>query len=352
MNDEKIEVLSRKLKIVEYHDAYAVVPKGQGNIHIFDNERNFVPYTSKRRMTKSEYAVPDIEESDFLKEEIEYLDEDVIYIGSLIRHYGHFIVDSSVRLWALNELGNKCRVLVKIDGMNEFYTSLFHFLGIEETRIIDLDRTKKFRNVFVPEISYLPSNYIAREFLWPFEEVIKNVNLDKPIYEKIYLSRLHFSRGKREFGEKSVQKIFEMNGYYIIYPEETPFEEQVWYYKNCNLMVTSDGTIEHNILFAKKGTKLVVLNQLSKGKMHQGAINTIKNVEAVEIDVSDKYNIWGKVLMCRTKELLDFCRANDMYIPKEFPFTQGIKKGLFRMYVWIGLCRKEIVSWFEKIRRG
>lgn len=329
----KKPVIKNQIKICKYEGAYAI-PGGQNIITIYNEEGSFVPYTSKRTyggMGYANFAAPiDIEVM-----ECGCLEEDVVYLGFMRGHWGHFLVDSSVRLWALDmaECKGK-RILLNIEGMETFYEKLFYYLGVDSSQVILLDKATRFRSVLVPELSYFPGEYISKEYLIPFNKMVNQINMDIPVYDKIYLSRVHFSKGKRELGEADIQEIFEKNGYHVIYPEELSIEEQIWYYKNCKSMVTTNGTIAHNILFADNKTELIILNRFEqKENMHQQAINLIKDIKVIYIDAYNK-DVNGNrddSLMWKTPELLDFCKKRNFQLPKEKAGRKLYLRIIFRL---------------------
>lgn len=333
---EAIEVKSEKLKIDIYDSAY-VIPGKQGILHVYDKQGEFVPFTSKRRFNRNEYSVP-VSPISVEETEMEYYDEEVVYIGFLRGHWGHFLVDSSVRLWALDlpECVGK-RILVKIEGMEEFYSKLFTLLHVDQSRILQLNKGARFRKVLVPELSYFPGKYITKDFLTPFKKISDNIFMNKAVYEKIYLSRVHFAKGKKELGEELIQKIFEENGFHILYPEELSYEEQVWYYKNCKKMVTTNGTIAHNVVYADKDVELTILKRFEEDNIHQDAINNVMSVKAQYINAYDKRSDHDNCLMVRTPELLEFCRKENMIIPRESYWKRFVDYWLFRLpylYRW------------------
>lgn len=326
-------VIKTDIGICKYEYAYAV-PGIQKVVNIYDKEGNFVPNTSKRKFGTKEYIDLDTK-IDAEKMACEYLEEDVVYLGFMRGHWGHFLVDSSIRLWALDraECRDK-RILLNIEGMESFYKKLFRYLNIKPSQIVQLDKMTRFRSILVPDLSYFPEKYISKEYLAPFEKIANRINIDMPVYDKIYLSRVHFSKGKREIGEEDIQEIFARNGYHIIYPEELSLEEQVWYYKNCKSMVTTNGTIAHNILFANDQTELIILNRFEqKENMHQRAINLIKNIKVIYIDSYNK-DVNGDrndSLMWKTPEFLEFCEKRNFKLPKEKMGRKLYLKMLFRL---------------------
>jgi len=272
---------------------------------------------------------------NFEDTEYDYLDEEVVYIGFMRGHWGHFMVDSSTRFWMLDRPECKGRrFLINIEGMDELYAKVFSYLGIDNEQVISLEQNTRFRAIYVPDLAYYPAKYISKEYLFPFEKIMSQINLQLPIYEKIYLSRIHFTKGKRELGEKDIQDVFKKNGCHIIYPEELSLEEQIWYYKNCKTMITTNGTIAHNAIFCNRDAELIILNRFCEEEnMHQRAINLIKNIKVTYVNAYHP-NVKGNKddsLMWKTDDFLRFCQERDYRIPREICGRKLYLRILFKL---------------------
>ncbi|MDD7027492.1 MAG: glycosyltransferase 61 family protein [Lachnospiraceae bacterium] len=326
-----IEIRKDSLKIECYDYGYAV-PGKQDITHIYDKAGNYVPFTYKRKYNKTEYAVPKIK-MDIPLDNVEFIDEEVVYLGFMRGHWGHFMVDSSVRLWCIDtpECREK-RMIMTIEGMNDFYKKLFSILGIEE-KILFVKKPMQFKSIYVPEISYYPGHYITKEFLYPFNKVAENIKLKKPFYEKLYFSRVNFAKGKKEYGEKEIQRIFQENGYQVVYPEELTYEEQVWLLKNCKSLATTNGTIAHNILYACDCTELIILNRFNEREnIHQKGINQLKKINVRYINAYVSGSNHDSSMLYLTKDLYEFFLEKKMkyHVSKMKIKT---KKLLFKLYI-------------------
>jgi len=309
--------IKNELFIKEYCNAYAIIG-GQGIIHIYDNDKIFIEYTSKRKVGKNYYDVPSIASNEIYGG---YVDEEVVYIGFCRGHWGHFMIDSTVRMWALLE--EKCRnkkILINIEGMNDFYYKWFEYLGIDKEHIIELKENRQYKKILVPDISYKIGEYISDRFAAVFEYVAQNIHKDLPVYNKIYLSRSHFSQKNKlkQLGEKYIQNIFEKNGYKVLYPEELSFEEQLWYYNHCYSMVTTNGTIAHNVLFMRNNTELIILHRFYEESMHQPNIGMVKNIKVIDIDAFYKNSTHDKTLMILTDDLKGFLKSRNYHYTKDW----------------------------------
>ena len=66
---------------------------------------------------------------------------------------------------------------------------------------------------------------------------------------------------RRTFGEERIQKIFQRNGYKVIYPETMPFAQQIAMVKNCRYLAGCAGTALHLAMFMAPGGTVIQLKR-------------------------------------------------------------------------------------------
>jgi hypothetical protein len=127
--------------------------------------------------------------------------------------------------------------------------------------------------------------YYSQEWLNIFDKVVSNVNI-KPVEKKrVYFTRNRFSKAKSsEIGEEIFIDVFTKNGFDIISPERCTLDEQISIIRNCNLVAAIEGSIPHNMLFAKAGQKILILNKTYGLNMMQMDINLIKSLDVTYVD--------------------------------------------------------------------
>lgn len=322
-------IQDKVLKIKEYENA-VIVPLRQGKCKngVYDSEGRYIidsgwaPFSGMTvRDEKFEHEDTDYCISD---NEVEYWSEEtVIYGGLIFGHYGHFLMDTTRRLWLDWKNCDEKIVFIADSELPEFVKEFFDLLGIQISDDMVIKKNTRFKKVLIPDFSYYHSDFITYDYKKIFDTVMQNVCLDLPVYDKIYFSRVHFA-GKgisrkggaivhHEYGENIVEKIFSMNGYKILYPEELTLKEQVHYVNNCDMMVTTNGTIAHNIIFAKENTKLVILNKFTLpyfGNWHQLALNKLREIDFTSIDVFARGSYRGFSLMILSKPLRKYFKDN------------------------------------------
>jgi len=273
-----------------FPDATIVVAKAKNCFGIFDKNGVFVKQSMMLRGKGQ--LIPSAD--DFEKPDC--FDCDAVFLGNIDKAFGHYILEHWTRAYAfLDEKYKNCKyVLVndmRFESVPNFVTELARLLGIPAENFVILSESAKFRNVYVPESSFKLVQFSSKEFGKIYAKIAENVEKNYD-FDKIYLSRAAL-KTRKTYGEEKVQKIFEKNGYKIIYPEQLPLEEQIALMKNCKSLAGCAGTALHLALFMNEGGKVI---QIRRNKNKDGncgtqyLINEAKNLDLVYIDASvEKY---------------------------------------------------------------
>lgn len=227
---------------------------------------------------------------DFDPHKVVYSDEEVIYIGALPLHWGHFLVDMVYRFWVFNDIQNENKKIVYCANGQNFKGPQLEFikmLGIDEKRLFRIDKPTCFKEVDVPEPAYMACDYYTIDYRNIFTRVVNNLDsISLQSYEKIYLSRGHFRKAKRsEIGEKHIEDNFLRNGFHVLYMEELSLKEQIFYITSSKVIAALSGTLCHNIMFANPNTTLILLNKTHLINTHQVLINQAVGCKVVYVDV-------------------------------------------------------------------
>ena len=198
---------------------------------------------------------------------IEYVDEEVLYGGFIIPHYGHFLTQSVLRLWAYfknDYQGNKIAFSAGPGDIPQYAKDFFALVGIAKENIIFVRKPTRFKKVLIPEKAVMPDwGYYSKEFLVPFHKIRDNENIAAGTAERIYMSRCKFGGKARCFGEEAIEEVFRKNGFKIVYPEMLTLEEQVSLMKGAKHLAALNGTPLNNGFFAYPGLKVWSLSRCS-----------------------------------------------------------------------------------------
>lgn len=290
--DRKNYFSKKELKTLEISDAVILPPKkrfGQweplcGNGGVIDSNGNYIKESAQIAENMSDR----VNYGYRIGNGVEYIDETVIYANHFIKHWGHFIVDVVGRLWYKNK---KYKYVFTADYGKDLtidgtFMEFLNYLGIAENNIIIINKPTRFKKVIIPESSIIPGKYYTEEYTKIFKTVVDNCPQEKTNISKIYFSRKNFKRAKsKEVGEKDIENIFLQNGFTPISPEKLSLKEQINYIQNAKEIVAISGTLPQNIMFAKKNTKLIILNKTYSLNYHIFLLNQASNCNATYIDV-------------------------------------------------------------------
>lgn len=335
-NDKYIAYLKRCTRryYKEQEPEVEVVPNGiianeHGNGYgVFDKKCNFVKSSIQNHKGRKGQFVPKIN-----CDNIEYVNSDAVYLCHCGKNnFGHFLVEYINRAWCLSDkkYQNMKIVIVNEIGcekINDYIYVLLGLLGIKSKNIILLDKTTRFRNVYIPSPAFDISAYYTDAARCMFDNIAKNTPDKNEQYDKIYLSRTAMPADRHTYGEKTIQKIFKKNGYKIIWPEKLPLVEQIALVKNCKYLAGCAGTALHLAWFMKPGGTVIQIKRntaMQDNADTQYLINTVKGVDSVFVAASveraktEHYSLTPQIIGM-TKYMKQFFDDNNFaYNEKDF----------------------------------
>lgn len=224
----------------------------------------------------------------------EYKDETVVYCGYLVRHWGHFLIEAVMRLWYCLENDPSVEKYVFVLKENEEreisgnYREFFQLLNIWD-KVEIINRPTTYREVIVPEMGSRVLRYYCPKQVRVFDTIAENVTID-PAWvpkEKIFFTRSNFAQGNGyEFGLEAIDNFFSNNGYAVLAPEKIPLGETIFYIRNATEIASISGSTPHNMLFAKNGQNLVMMERLVMNDDCQLNINLMRQLHVTHVDAN------------------------------------------------------------------
>lgn len=190
----------------------------------------------------------------------EILEGSHLFAGQIWSHFGHFMVESLARLWALDHLDQMPESIIFIpkrpgraQEIKAYQRAFFQLLGID-LPITIIETPTQVEQLIVPGQGFglgaiatgtdLFRDYFANNFA-------TDIAADGP--ERLYLSRsaLGGMEGSA-LHEQAIERSLERDGYTTLHPQELTIGEQVAHYRAATQVIGLDGSAFHLFGFVGK----------------------------------------------------------------------------------------------------
>jgi len=179
--------------------------------------------------------------------------------GVLWAHFGHFLVESTARLWAVDQLDKPVDGILFIpkrpkvgDSVRGFQKDFIHLMAP------DMPIRVAAEPVHVQELVVPGQGFGLGKITsgtQKFRDAVHNRfarDIEPNGPEKIYISRSGLGLGKGGLlGEERLEQLLEAEGYQIFHPQKHDIATQIARYKAAKQVVAADGSALH--LFAMVG---------------------------------------------------------------------------------------------------
>ena len=224
-------------------------------VGIFDKHKKYIKGTGISEKPFLNLNIPDNSIS---------VDENVIYCGFLTCHYGHFLLQSTTRLWYYlqnKQKFEKYKLVFSATSENipKFIADFFELCEIDKNKIMLVTKPTKFKQIICPDISSIYYKDFTDEFALPFKIATKKINPSP--YKKVFFSRKYWTGIAKCLGEEELEKIFNKNGFKSVAMEKLSLQEQIAIIKGAEILAGINGTSFHNILFSDQPKTLIMLNR-------------------------------------------------------------------------------------------
>ena len=263
---------------------------------VVDENQNFV--TGFCRRNPGDQFSFDINEGyNVEKNNLVHLNEEVVFGGVLVGHFGHIILECFSRLWwhIKNPNSTVKFAFLSIWERKKWFRDFFDLLGIEEERIIFIDKPTQFINVICPEQSIYSWKGYKKEYIEIYKKIREKIKIEDSNKKKIYLTKSKFDNNTC-IGEKYFEDFYRCRGFEIIAPESLSIAEQISLVANAEEVVTTVGTLSHFVVFCDKSTKFIILNKYDEYTLlPQIILNQASKVDYKFVDVCMNYLYTARV---------------------------------------------------------
>lgn len=223
-----------------------------------------------------------------------------IYGGMLYHHFGHFLLESTSRLWVRGALdlrmkGELFLPKTRVLRPNRFVRPLRPMLeafGARPKRSAALIRPARVERLVMAPQGFGTGEMIAG---CPEYRRIMRRRLGRKIVpdgaERIYISRSRlFARRGRYLGEARIERLLAEAGYRIFHPQEQSFAAQIAQYKAARVILSSDSSALHlAAFFARPGDRVAIVLR-RPGDIVNDYQTQFRQFAGVEPDVIDALN--------------------------------------------------------------
>ena len=236
---------------------------------VYDRDHDLCPASrSERDFT---FVTAAFDRGEIRRDEVEHIPGEAVYAGLAFKHFGHFLLESTNRLWwpvlehftgpivFQNTFGR--------DRVPRWARSFFDLLGWGD-RIMVVDRAVSFDRVIVPHSAFTIRKMVHANFRAPFVAAGKAAERNARAVEDIvredaagaYLSRTRYAL-RQSRGEQRVERAFERNGFDIFYMEDLPFEQQILVMRRYQTIAGIAGSAFHTMLFGDDSRNAIYINR-------------------------------------------------------------------------------------------
>lgn len=281
----------------------------------------------------------------------EYIDEEAMYFGLFLKHWGHFLVDLLGRAWYLPKISDDTKVVyLGEEDPVENYLEFFEVLGIKKEQLLHISKPTRFKKVIVPEVACRPCIWYTEEFRSTFDYMVEMVEKEKYVpdnasnLDKVYFARLSLGKATQtEFGESFIVDWMRANDYTIISPEKLTLRDQIYIWNHAKEIACLNGSIPINIIFSKnKDLNLIVMNKTSLIHKNLDLFLLIRECKVTFLDVYrepikgyPKSIGAGPFLLGISEDIKEYTEKKRM----KFPFNEReIKKSWRKNTLRLVLC--------------
>ena len=199
-------------------------------------------------------------------------DQPLIYVGKPNFHFGHFLVETLPRLWAvagLRRADPSLKLLIHDGGHTDGFlqlpwvASVLGALGLERQDFVWFDQPTRLREVYVPATALEPQAYafsLLREFFRRIGDAI-TANLPPDDDQRpVYFTKTMLAGGvQRIANEHRMLPILEACGVHIIAPERLTLAEQIRLFATGRTILGTASSAFHVCILSRGRPQLLLL---------------------------------------------------------------------------------------------
>ena len=250
------------------------------------------PLSREYKYPRRPFPMPPPERQD---EPLGYMKGTYLYAGWLHPHFGHFLAESTSRLWGLDAYDGKIDGVIFVPlwsgGVWRALKSNKDMLDLicGDTPIVAQKHPVIVEKLILPEPGFGHEDRMAGSdgYIASIRgRLARNVPANGP--KKLYVSRSKLADKKgRAIGEELIENCMVANGYHVFHPQQHPIKEQLAAYRAADFIVGFDGSALHGVaLGARSDAKIAVIHR-RKGAVSERMADQIRRFSGADVTVID-----------------------------------------------------------------
>ncbi|NHN84268.1 DUF563 domain-containing protein [Acetobacter musti] len=243
------------------------------------------------------------------------VEEMCFWLGEIFGHFGHFLLSSLSRIWALDRVPASVRIAyygppAEDLFQQEFIAKIFGRLGLTPDRLIRVDAPCVFSSIYIAERA-LNENYSVSE---RYNQSVRSIYpfSDEASESFVYITKHLVRRGVFSVeNEDALCEFLEKNGVKCVAPEQFQFEEQLQFWATHGKFIGFSSSSFHLCNFFD-GRDIILINRDCYASSNQLLLDAYGSNRVLHL-FSDDLEQTGRTdsfsLVCRIRDVEAFGRS-------------------------------------------
>ena len=285
------DILKDRIEIIENAKVFPPDPESR-SCGVTDAEGNFLRFSQEFRYPKRPCPPP--EERRF-KKELARLEGTYLYAGWLHPHFGHFLAESTTRLWALEEHKNQIDGILYIPiGPKSIWRARKTYSPIIDIfsgglPVIPETQAKNVERLIVPEPGFGHQDRMqgSEKYVNMMRRCVEDT-IPAAGSNRLYISRTAlYDRRGNAFGEHLIEEFMAANGYDIFHPQRHTAAEQLARYRAARYVAMLDGSAAHFAAYALQRNAKVMIIPRRKANVTKEMAGQLRRFAQADVTVAD-----------------------------------------------------------------
>jgi tetratricopeptide (TPR) repeat protein len=230
--------------------------QAQGGVYTADGDY----VSSSRHLRRSKDLTASNPQAIRLSNDMPRLSGRYLYLGWFFNHYGHFILESLARAWAVQELSLVDGYIMHVHAVDarpaSYLLDFFDLLAIPSDKLVFANKDIQVDELLLPSQQAVLSRGMSEDMRRLYHQLgskaAQQKNRDSATSSKLYLSRRFLPVDQRSASnEKALEERFQTEGYQVVHPQFLDVKSQLAMYYVATDFAGLEGSGLHNVLFAK-----------------------------------------------------------------------------------------------------